>query len=435
MLKKGSTLFILVLILVIAACSQGNGNKETNKGSSANKPADGEVTLRMAWWGGQARNDMINGLLDQFEATHPGIKVTREFGNEAQYVEKVITQSVGSNTPDVFQASSFYLDDFIDRDMYLDLSDYVESGDIDLQDFEAADIEGGQKNGKQYLIAWGHILTGVIYNMDLFKEAGVQFPTNDWTWSDYAQTAKDLRQHLGDNAWATEDEGGSYRGLEVFAVQRGKSLFVENGLGIDKQDMIDWYTLWKDLRDAGVIPPPSVQAEQGGKSQDQSMLAKRKVAMISTSSNQLKTYQGSMKDELNLVSYPWMPDARKETPMIISGIGMSKDTKHPKEAAILINWLINDAEAAKTWMAEHGQPPSKKMQEVIASEIDLSQKKEFAYFDSMLPTIKPYPILLEGSTAVQKLIQTENENIAFGNKTVEKAAEDFITQANKILKR
>ncbi|MBS4208149.1 ABC transporter substrate-binding protein [Bacillus sp. FJAT-50079] len=434
MAKKIIVLIISsLLIFALAAC--GSGGKEANGDNKGNGSDGSQVELRMAWWGGQERNDMINELLDAFEEAHPNIIVAREFGNETQFVEKVITQSAGGNTPDVFQASSFYLDDFIERKMYKELDELVASGDINLDDFEEVDVEAGKKKGHQYLIAWGHIVTGVFYNADLFTKAGVTFPENNWSWEEYEKTALEIQEHLGDDAWATEDEGGAYRGLELFALQRGKSLFTEDGLGIDKQDLIDWYTLWDNLRKAGAIPPAAIQTEQGGKSQEQSLLAQGKVSMISTSSNQLKTYQGSTENELNIVSYPWIENAQKDVPLIISGIGMSAHTKHPKEAATLINWLVNDPGAAAIFKGEHGQPPSKKMQEVIKDELSESQHKEYEYIDEMLPMLTSYPVLPTGSTSVQKLIMAENEAIAFGQKSIEKAVDDFFTQAEQILKR
>lgn len=430
MLKKGTILLISSMI-ALTACSQGtNQSQEKEKGQKQEK-----VELRMAWWGGQARHDMFNKLLDAFEQKNPTITVAREFGTEGQFVEKVTAQAAGSSAPDVFQASSFYLDDFIGRKMYMELDPLIASGDINLKDYEKVDVDAGKKDNKQYLIPWGHIMTGIIYNADIFKKAGVELPKNNWTWDDYEKSLTALQKTLGDSAWATEDEGGSYRVLENFAIQKGKTVFTDKGLGITKQDLIDWYTIWDKLRKAKVIPPAGIQKEQGGKSQEQSMLAKGKVAMISTSSNQLRTYQSSTKDELNIVSYPWTTNAKQEVPMIVSGVGISVNSKHPKEAAKLINWLVNDPEAAKIFKGEHGQPPAKPMREIIKPLIGDAEKKEYKYSDDMQSVIKPYPAQPAGSASVQKLILAENEAIAFGKTSIEQAVNDFFAQANQILTR
>jgi multiple sugar transport system substrate-binding protein len=391
--------------------------------------------LRMTWFGGQARSTMTNKLLDAFEASHPGIKVAREPTTEDQYNEKVITQSVGGNAPDVVMANSFSINDFVKRGVLSNLDNLVAAKTIDLSDFEAPDVKGGQVDGKQYLIPWGHILTGVIYNTATFAKAGVPAPALNWTWDDYVATAKKLQPSLGPDTWAMENDGGSYRDLEAFAVQRGKSLFSADGLAISKQDLTEWYTMWDELRKAGVVPPPAIQKEQGAKTQEQSMFAKGKVAMLSTSSNQLPSLQAVTKGAIDITSYPWVSGGEKKTPMIISAVGVSAKSKHQKEAGILINWMVNDPEAAKIFNAEQGQPPAKAMRAVIAPQVSDLTKKGFKFADDMKSETVTYPSMPGGSASVQTLIMTENEAVGFGTKTIPQAVDDFFAQAAQILKK
>jgi multiple sugar transport system substrate-binding protein len=432
-----------VLLLSFCACGSKAPSAAENTPAGADVSASTEgsgagaenVELRVAWWGGQSRNDKFNKMFDEYEKEFPNVKIIREFNNEAQFVEKVTTESAGGNAPDVFQASSFYLDDFIERNMYRAIDDLVTSGDISLSNFEKVDVDAGQKNGKQYLVLWGHILTGIIYNTDRMEKMGVALPQDDWTWDQYVRTLKDIQKNLENGTWATEDEGGLYRVFECYAQMKGKSLFKDNALGVDKTDLTEWFNMWTELRKAGVVPPASIQNEQGGKTLEQSMLARDKVMMMSTSSNQLVTFQGISKDELNIVSYPWINGAVKQTPLIASGVGISSNCKRVKEAAQLINWLVNSEKAQAVFLAEHGQPTSKKMQEFFKPLANEAQLKEDAYFKAMQPEIVPYPQQPAGSNSVKTLLTSENEAIAFGTKTVEEAVNDFIAQAGQILQR
>jgi multiple sugar transport system substrate-binding protein len=428
-----SLIMSVILVSGLAAC----GTVETNSGhSTTDTSASGEkVQLRVAWWGGQARHDKMNKLFDLFEQKHPNIKVLREFTTENQYAEKFTTQAAGGNAPDVMQTSSFFQFDFVTRNMMLDLDPLVASGDLNIKDFDPVDIGGGKVNDKLYAISLGHNITGVIYNTEMFKKAGLELPKNNWTWDDYVATAKALQKSLGNDTWATEDEGGVYRCLELFVQQRGKSVFKGQGLGIDKQDLTDWFTFWDQMRKDGLTPPAAIQSEQGDKPQEQSMLARGKVAMISKSSNQLKIYQKSTKDELGIVSYPMDPNGEKKIPLIVASLGISAKTKHPKEAAMLIDFVVNDPDAAKIFLGEHGPQASKKMQEVIKPLLGAPEEKEYAFVKEMMPFTKPYPAMPGGSTSVQKLLLSANESIAFGKKTIPQAVDDFFTQANQILNR
>lgn len=444
--RKGIVVLFALLMVFLAACSGGNTSSnpgtdtqsDTSSDTETNKSDDqsgASVELRVAWWGGQARHDMMNALFDKFEEKYPHITVVREFGTENQFVEKVTTQAAGGNAPDVVQTSSFFLNDFVARNIHMELDALVDSGDIDLSDFIVHDVEGGKVDGKLYMISLGHNITGIIHNTEMFNKAGVPLPQNGWTWDEYIQTLKDLQKSLGSEAWASEDEGGTYRGLDMFLMQRGKSMFNGNQLGFEKQDLIDWYSIWDELRKAGVVPPASIQAEEGDKPQEQSMLARGRVAMVSKSSNQLKIFQKAMKDELRIVSYPTDPNGKKVFPLIVPGMGISPNSKHPKEAAQLINFIVNDEEAAKIFRGEHGPQASKKMQAVIYDSLSEPEKLEYAFVDEMMPFTMPYPAMPGGSTSVQKLVLTENEAIAFGIKSIEQAVDDFFSQAEQILNR
>lgn len=432
MLKKW---LAMTLAMAMAATAAGCGSTNGTGSTTASGGSEGQVTIRMAWWGGQSRNEKTNKMIDAFEASHPNIKVEREFNAEAQYVEKVTTQAAGQDAPDVFQASSFYLDDFASRKMYRSIDEFVESKKIDLTNFDDVDINAGKKDGKQYLVLWGHIITGIVYNQTMFEEAGVEAPKMNWSWNDYVETCKALQAKLPADTWATEDEGGVYRVVECFAVQKGKALFEGSKIGMTNSELAEWYNMWVNLRGLGVVPSASIQKEQGNKNLEQSMFGRRKVAMFSTSSNQLANFQGLTEDKLGIVSYPWIDGAKKETPMIGSGIGMSANTKHPEEAAALMNWLINDEEAGKIYCGENGQPANKEIRKVVEPLVGDAQKTEYAYIEQMQPEIAPYPAQAPGANSIKTLLITENEAIAFGQMTVEKAVEDFYSQAGQILNR
>jgi ABC-type sugar transport system, periplasmic component len=201
--RKGIVVLFALLMVFLAACSGGNTSSnpgtdtqsDTSSDTETNKSDDqsgASVELRVAWWGGQARHDMMNALFDKFEEKYPHITVVREFGTENQFVEKVTTQAAGGNAPDVVQTSSFFLNDFVARNIHMELDALVDSGDIDLSDFIVHDVDGGKVDGKLYMISLGHNITGIIHNTEMFNKAGVPLPQNGWTWDEYIQTLKDL---------------------------------------------------------------------------------------------------------------------------------------------------------------------------------------------------------------------------------------------------
>ena len=128
---------------------------------------------------------------EAFEASHPGVTIEYvdcESGNE--YGVKVSTMLAGGDTSDVimlkendqvvqWQASGFAAP----------LTDYI--GSYDMSGFV-----GIEKNyaidGVQYGIPFRSDFWVLFYNKDLVDAAGVEYPTNDMTWDQYAELAKKL---------------------------------------------------------------------------------------------------------------------------------------------------------------------------------------------------------------------------------------------------
>ena len=152
--------------------------------------AEGDQVLTVVTWDATT-TAYLTAQKEAFEASHPGVTIEYvdcESGNE--YGVKVSTMLAGGDTSDVimlkendqvvqWQASGFAAP----------LTDYI--GSYDMSGFV-----GIEKNyaidGVQYGIPFRSDFWVLFYNKDLFDAAGVEYPTNDMTWDQYAELAKKL---------------------------------------------------------------------------------------------------------------------------------------------------------------------------------------------------------------------------------------------------
>jgi multiple sugar transport system substrate-binding protein len=122
---------------------------------------------------------------------------------------------------------------------------------------------------------------------------------------------------------------------------------------------------------------------------------------------------------------------------LLAGVymGIYTKSKSPKETARIIDAFANDSEASKAFGLLYGPVGSSKVMKELEPSIDPLMKKVNDYqvtvSKNVLPTI-PYPT---GSNAVNKLLTTENDAIAFKQKTIAQSVDDFFTEAQKILKK
>jgi multiple sugar transport system substrate-binding protein len=85
----------------LAACAGGNGNSAdptststSNGGAATDKPKN--VTLRMAWWGGQPRHDYTLEVIKMYEAQNPHVKIEPEYANFDDYWKKLAPQAAAN---------------------------------------------------------------------------------------------------------------------------------------------------------------------------------------------------------------------------------------------------------------------------------------------------------------------------------------------------
>ena len=108
--------------------------------------------------------------------------------------QKIMTEIAGGNAPDVFICFGYgKLLEYVKRDILLDLTDYVQKDtEYKLDDQYESVVETLKVDGRVYGIPSNMGTNILYYNKDHFDEAGISYPTDDWTWDNLIQAAKKL---------------------------------------------------------------------------------------------------------------------------------------------------------------------------------------------------------------------------------------------------
>ncbi len=435
----------LLLVLGLMACAPAAapaapGDAPAAADAPAPAGAEGAKEIRFAWWGSAQRHELYNKLVDMIEEEFPDVTIVREFAGWDDYWDKLSTQAAGGNVPDLHQYTPGQIVEYAKRGVVMPLDDFVESGQIDLSDFEQKVIDAGKVDGKIYMVTKGISAPAVFTNVDMIERAGVAVPEEDMTWDEFEQWVIQVSEALGEDAWALQDSGGWDNVIESYMRQKGKKLISEDGtsLGFSKEDLIEWYSMWERLRQAGGIPPADVMAEEGALGFEDSMIVHGRVAMQIMNGNQLKIHQRFMPegDTLTLLRIPRMPDGVNEYGEIITGafLAMSANTEYPDDVAKIINYWINDVEFNKVYNLEHGISGSSVINDALAPTMDPSDllvRENLEEVISTAPATEPRP---QGFPAIVPLLAQGNEAIAFGGKSVEEAVDDVFAEAERLLK-
>ncbi|TVY04021.1 ABC transporter substrate-binding protein [Paenibacillus cremeus] len=456
-MKTKSVSMLLLTLCTTAAivgCSSGGSNsgggaaapKPTGNAPSAaapsapaSAPAGGgaQKEVRVSWYGDAQRNKIYDKTYDEIQKKLPELKITREFAASNDYYTKLNTQTAGGNAPDLMIFTLYTLYDYAKRGQLLDLQPYVDKGIIDLKNFDKSIIDSGRVDGKLLTVSQGNSILASFYNKDLFSKAGVAEPTFDWTWDEFSEKMIALTAKLGKGTWGSVDLGGSINQLQAFLKQRGKDLYsADGGLGFEKKDMIDWYTMWDNLRQKGGIPPADVTAEYDGKPEAEGLFGLGKVAVRMGASNQLALAQDIMKNtKLGIARMPQTKGGTSYDQIAGVYMGIYTKSKVPEETAKIINLFANDLNAAKEFGLLYGPVGQtnimKELEPTLSPAMKAVNDYQKAVSKNTGPT-NPYPV---ASNAVNKLIADNNQQIAYKQKTIAQAVDAFFAESEKLLKR
>ncbi|MEV1055062.1 extracellular solute-binding protein [Streptomyces sp. NPDC049887] len=120
-------------------------------------------------------DDFLERFVTEFEQTHPGVRLDVTFQEWTGIGKKVLAALESDDAPDVIEVGNTQVAQYAESEGLLDLT--LESvRDLGGEDWLPGLAEPGRVHGTQYGIPWYAANRVVVYNKDLFKEAGIGRP-------------------------------------------------------------------------------------------------------------------------------------------------------------------------------------------------------------------------------------------------------------------
>lgn len=157
-----------------------------------------EKTITVAIWD----NNQLDGLqqiADEWGEEN-GYKVEFDVLGWDSYWTMLEAGVSGGEMPDVFWMHSNNALKFEGSNILLNLNDYIESDDaINMDNYFNGITELYTKDGVHYAIPKDHDTIAVVYNKAIFDKYGVEYPSEDWTWDDFAEAAQEITDKGADD--------------------------------------------------------------------------------------------------------------------------------------------------------------------------------------------------------------------------------------------
>ena len=179
---------LLLTTALLASCSSGAQGATT-------LDEDADVTL--TWWTGQAdqAQTILTGLAEEFEQEHPNVTIEVSSGapSTEDLLQKLSSSFAGGTYPDISYAFGSWASELADSERTLDITEQVADPAVGWEEFSGAARETARPTGDA-TIGFPAVVDNLslIYNKTVFDEAGVEYPTEDWTWDDFRTAAREL---------------------------------------------------------------------------------------------------------------------------------------------------------------------------------------------------------------------------------------------------
>lgn len=401
------------LAVTLASCSNDSGESG----------GDGDVEITFEWWGNDERAALTEEAIDLFEEKHPGITVSTSFSTIDSYIPKLATQVASNSAPDLFLIPMESVKEYSEKGATLDLTDYI-GDEIKIDEISEASQKIGVVNGTTYGFTLGTATSAWIYNPTVWAEAGAEEPSGDFAWEDLIEAGEKIRASTDGEVAALSDPGGYIAWFATWLNQQGKIGWTEEGeLGFETSDLEAWFTLMERLRESGATTDPETTTTI-----DQSMQNSGLARGESAGEFAAASLTGAYADTIGAENVALAPLPSDSETLAISMAGtnvaaIAANSEHPDEAAMFLDFMINDPDAAKILGLTRGIPINQANYEALIPELDGADKAVGDFVTTYQERFsEPDPLAPPGATTIPADFTLAYESIIFGQASIEEAS-------------
>jgi ABC-type glycerol-3-phosphate transport system substrate-binding protein len=386
----------------------------------------GDVTITYAVWAG-TQTPAMQAIASAFEEENPGIHVELQEQPWPQYWSTLQIGAQGGTAPDAFWMLAQQIRPYASGGQLLDISDAIQSEGVDLADYPQAVLDlYDQGDGKIYGLPKDFDTNGVWYNKALFDSAGVAYPSADWTWADFRETARKLTR---DGVWGVAAPIDYQSGYYNTIYQAGGQVISDDGkhAEIGSPQASAGIKFWTDLQADGSSPT----LQQLSDTEAVTMFQQGKVAMYMSGAYwALQFYQDeALRPNVGVAPLPVGPAGRATVSSGIENVGYA-GTKHPAEVKKFL--IFASGERAAKIQAETGA--------VLpafggTAQTWMDAMPEFSDLQVFIDAVDyAVPLPVQGNAAEWQGLQTEYLTPAWNGETsADEAAKNYAAAIDEVL--
>jgi multiple sugar transport system substrate-binding protein len=369
------------------------------------------------------RTEVLQGIVDHYEAANPGVTVEIVSLPWGQAFEKLAIMVAGGDVPDVVEMPDTWQALYAGSGQLASLTDHVAGWEhgATLTDKTVA---MGSQAGDLYMIPYGFYLRAMFYNKKLLAEAGVESPPS--TMAEFKAAAAAVSALDGKSGYCLRGGPGGTNGWIMFAaVMNGTNeFFTEDGVSrINEPGSVEGIQFMIDMYQDGNAPRDSVnwgfnEIVAGFYSGTCAFLDQDPDALIAIS-------ERMPAEDFAVIPMPVGPSGKAFPTIGFAGWSIFNSTEHEDEAFDLVA-ALSAPEANSTWAQRVGVIPIHEG----ADQDPFFQTEQFkGWFDTLngeqyVPTTMPTYLEQWGYFGSTVLLETSQEAL-LGQRTAQDVADEW----------
>ncbi len=412
----------LALLLLMSACapaaSDPSGEPASGQPSSAPSPqqsepdADQPITITYSNFNASGGNEeTLAKMYEAFHEEYPNITVEIETIASSDYFTQLQTRVAGGTAPDCYELN---IENFA---AYANKGALAEITGVDLSGLDDTSLKAFNVGGKQYGLPGNFSNVVLFYNKDLFDQAGLDYPTADWTQDDLQKAAEAIRA-LGDDIYGYY-QPLTYNEFYKVVAQFGGSLLSEDKskFTINTPENVAAAQMMADRILVSNVQPNDVQMGGIG---DWDLFMSGRLGMMPTGIWAFGTFTDGCDFAWDVAVEPGKEQKATHFFSNACCINASADADKQAAAATWITWLTSSDKAAAIRIEAGWDLPAIKDQETLSAYLDITPpENRQAVFDSLNYLVVP-PVI-EDYSLMSDIIGQKLAAAAAGSVTVQEA--------------
>lgn len=390
------------------------------------------AAIQLQFWHGQSQSQQtaLNGLIDQFNKSHPDIQVIPTYqGNYDQLYSKVTAAIAAGTPPDLAIAYQDQTSNYIKSDAVIPLDSLMSDPQIgftaaDLQDIYPTFIDHYPLyNNQVYSIAFMRSMDVMYYSQDMLSANNISAPPT--TWDEFNQICATVSKPPNTYCYEMTPDASTF---SMWIFSRGGTLLTPDNKSIAFNNSVglDTYTFIANLfqKQQAILVAKAFQ--------DQTDFALGKLAFTFGSTAGLPFYAQAIQQSGAVKNWGIAPSPHTTTNPVVELYGPSvtifKTTTDKERAAFtFLKWMMDPVPNSQWCSATQYFPARKSTQDQLRNFIQSNplygQALGWVQYGDTEPALAAW-------TPIRTFIQNDMTAVADGTMTPQQALDDTTTKGN-----